>query len=116
MNNNFFQTPTFHSVVCNINGLYNVSSCWQKGRNAHDEWVEYFKTLHAVHWNAVVEHDGQAIYLVSTIGGGYVHPMGFSFALNCKSGINYKNLTDELMQVIGTIVERIGGTAHFEIA
>ena len=116
MSNNFFHAPKFRHVVCNINDIYEVARCWRNGYTAQDEWVEYFKTLHAVHWNAVVKHDGQAIYLVSTIGGGYIHPMGFSFALNCESDINYKHLTDELTKVIGTIVERMGGTAHFEIA
>ena len=116
MSNNFFHAPKFHSVTINTKAIYEIGTGFLGGREVKAQWVEYFKTLRSIHWNAVVEGDGEAIYLVSNIGGGLVHPMGLSFALNIENEVNGKYLVDELICIVSRIAVRLGGTAHFDIA
>lgn len=111
---NFFHAPKVRTIVCNINGIYSFEACFHKGAEGRRQWWDYFKSLNAIHWRSVVEDS--AIYLVSTIGGGFIHPMGFSFALNCESDINFENIKGELVKIISSICKELGGEATFEIA
>ena len=112
---NFHRKQTTHHVICNTEGIYEIGKGFVGGREAKSQWVEYFKSISPVNWSVAVEYDGDIIFLVSTIGGGCIDPLGFNFAFNCDSDINFDTITKELPKIFGTIVARLGGTAHFEI-
>ena len=115
--NDFFHAPTTaHSITVNFDGFYAIGKGFLGGIEAKRKWDAFFKTMNAVHWNAIATNGGEATYLVATVGGCLIHPLGFTMAVNreLSDGIG-KHVVSDLRNVLDKLCEAMGGTYTIEV-
>lgn len=105
-------------IQCRIDGIYFWGKGWKDPETAL-KWYSYLnKSWSSIFWK--VTADRNSVYLVTTNGGGMIHPMDFDIVLK-ENGCHvyrYENgrrieehcEIEDLRNQIGSLVEYCGGT------
>jgi hypothetical protein len=90
---------------------------WGRGFLGHEQYVNWYlfwSKVNKIYWNCFMKQEnGQmSYYLVTTYGGGYIHPQDFTLTLTRVSN----GLINELKELCEECARDCGGTAKLYVA